>query len=149
MNKAKINRIVIGFLLLSNLLLLGFIFWKKPALPEGPKKIIIERLHLDEQQKNIYGLLVENHRNSIRQSEDSMITLKNRLYKTLKTSADTSDKARLIGAIVEIQKKIETTHYQHFEGIRSLCKPEQSEDFDDLCDEITNLFPQRGKKVPK
>lgn len=149
MNKAKINRIVIGFLLLSNLLLLGFIFWKKPALPEGPKKIIIERLHLDEQQKNIYGLLVENHRNSIRQSEDSMITLKNRLYKTLKTSADTSDKARLIGAIVEIQKKIETTHYQHFEGIRSLCKPEQSGDFNDLCDEITNLFPQRGKKVPK
>ena len=130
-------------------MLLGFIFWKKPALPEGPKKIIIERLHLDEQQKNIYGLLVENHRNSIRQSEDSMITLKNRLYKTLKTSADTSDKARLIGAIVEIQKKIETTHYQHFEGIRSLCKPEQSGDFDDLCDEITNLFPQRGKKVPK
>ena len=149
MNKAKINRIVIGFLLLSNLLLLGFIFWKKPALPEGPKKIIIERLHLDEQQKNIYGLLVENHRNSIRQSEDSMITLKNRLYKTLKINADTSDKARLIGAIVEIQKKIESMHYQHFEGIRSLCKPEQSGDFDDLCDEITNLFPQRGKKVPK
>lgn len=149
MNKAKINRIVIGFLLLSNLLLLGYIFWKKPALPEGPKKIIIERLHLDEQQKNIYGLLVENHRNSIRQSEDSIITLKNRLYSTLKTTSDTTEKDKIIGAIVEIQKKIESMHYEHFNAIKSLCRPEQYGDFDDLCDEITNLFPQRGKKVPK
>lgn len=140
---------VAGLLLLSNLLLLAFIFFRKPPLPQGPKKIIMERLHFDEKQKDAYSQLVDQHRKDIRLAEDSILTLKNRLYATLKNGSDTTAKNNLIQNIGDLQVLIENTHYHHFEDIRSLCNPSQSADFDKLCSDITNLFPQRGKKPLK
>lgn len=149
MNKTKFLGIVAALLLLSNLLLLGFFFFRKPPIPEGPKKIIIERLRFDQKQIDSYSKLVDEHRKNIKQTEDSIMVLKNQLYATLKTGADTTAKKNLIQAIGALQIMIENTHYRHFEDIRSLCNSSQYADFDKLCSDITNLFPQRGKKPLK
>ena len=149
MNKAKFTKIIVGFLLLSNLLLIGYVYFRKPPIPEGPKKVIMERLQMDEQQRNAFEKLIEVHKKSIREAEDSIIYYKNRLYETLKTSADTTGKDSLLFALGYWQKKVETAHYNHFEAIRLLCKPEQYSKFDSLCEDMSRLFPQRGKKAPR
>jgi predicted ATPase len=108
----------------------------------------MERLCFDEQQRTEYEKLIQEHRKSIREAQDSMILLKNQLYSTLKSNADASNRNKIIAVLGDLQKKIENIHYYHFQAIKSLCKPEQHIKFDSLCSDITGLFPQRGQKHP-
>ena len=64
MNKKYFLIIIIIGLLLSNLLLIGFITSQKKEKRQGPiqpKNIIIDRLHFNENQVLAYELLVKNH----------------------------------------------------------------------------------------
>lgn len=44
---------------------------------EGPKKLIIEKLHFDEQQIKVMNTMVDRHRTEIRKSDDRILKLKN------------------------------------------------------------------------
>jgi hypothetical protein len=141
MNKLKLLSIVIVGLLVVNLLLVLTLVMRKPhPNPEGPKKLIIEKLHFDDAQIKAYDQMVEWHRSEIRKSDEQILNLKKVLYSHLNEEIDQHTKDSLIAQIANVQITIERTHYKHFEDIKKLCKPDQQKDFEQLTQEIADLF---------
>lgn len=147
MNKLKLLSVVAIGLLVVNLMLVAALLMRKPhPNPDGPKKLIIEKLHFDEQQIKAYDTMVEWHRAEIRKSDDQILKLKNALYSHLNEDIDQHTKDSLIAAIARVQTTVEQTHYKHFEDIKKLCKTDQQKDFETLTQEIASLF---GKPRPR
>lgn len=147
MEKQKFITISVIALLLLNIGTLGFLFVSGPKQghrppPHGrpePREIIIEKLHFDEQQIEAYELLIREHRKQIDAVDEKIRDTKNSLYALL-NSNDSSSKDSLIIALGNYQKEIETTHFNHFAGIKKLCKPNQKSDFEELSEELSRLF---------
>jgi len=142
MQKAKVLSIVSLGLLAVNIVLVWFLFSHKPPGPrgEGPKKMVIEKLHLDEGQMAKYEELIQWHRAEIGKLDNKMLGLKNQLYQTLNQNVGQPQKDSLMLEIGELQAEIEKVHYKHFEDIKSLCKPEQMPYFKKLSLELAELF---------
>lgn len=137
---------MVALLLASNLSLVAYIFLRKNSKPEGPRKEIIERLHFDENQIKTYDKLIDAHRTSIRQTEDSIRLLKTELYNTLQNGVKINQKDSLMNELCKWQIRIETVHYQHFIDIKSICNTSQQKDFDLFTKDIVKLFPRIGLK---
>jgi len=144
MNKQHfISAIAVG-LLISNLVLVGVLFFRKPPHPqnEGPRSIIIERLRFNEQQIREYDVLIQEHRKSIHQTNDEVMNLKQELYKNIITTDSVSNnkKDSLIQQITLVQQRIEHIHYAHFTEIKKMCAANQQQAFAELTNEIAMLF---------
>ena len=147
MSKMKLLSIAVIGLLLLNFGTLAFLFLNKPPHPpmgpgpggEGPKRIIIERLGFDKEQIAQYEKLIDGHRRTIRELDGEIRETKNNLYSTL-SSGSQLNKDSLQTRLGEIQKQIETTHYNHFADIKKLCRPEQLKAFDELTKELARFF---------
>lgn len=141
MNKQKLIGFIALGLLVSNLALLIFIFKtrNRPVFNEGPKKIIIERLHFDKNQITAYEQLIHDHRKKIR-SKDSLILMnKNLLYKNLiLNSKATSDS--IINQLGLLQIELEQINYNHFIDIKNLCTHEQLKEYNNLVKDLAYFF---------
>lgn len=156
MSKIKLLTIAVIGLLVTNTVLVGFLLLKKQPVPmeamppgkrEGPKKIIMERLHFDASQSAQYELLIAGHRKAIRLLKDSISETKNDLYQSLQTD-NFSGKDSLTGLLSQLQKRIETVHFDHFAQIKKLCRPEQLEAFNDLTHDLAFYFSTERKAPP-
>lgn len=145
MNKFRLLTILVAGLLLSNLLLVVFIL-RAPGPPRegGPKREIIERLQLDKGQVADYERLISAHRARINALDDSIRMQKDALYRTLADTAGGVEPAAAIRELGRLQMEIETTHYHHFQDIRSLCRPDQQPRFRELTKDIGRLFRPGG-----
>ncbi|MCX8524097.1 hypothetical protein OF897_09180 [Chryseobacterium formosus] len=137
--------IIIG-LLASNLLLAVFIFMKKPPHHSGPRDLIIERLHFNENQVRKYDDLIVQHRMQIREKEHEMIGLKTQYYSLLKNSSQ-ENRDSLVQQIGKVSMETEKINFKHFQDIKRICHPNQIKNFDDLIDEFESLFAT-GPKPP-
>lgn len=153
MQKSKLTIYLVLALLFTNLLLTGYILVNRTDFkrgrahggPEGPKRIIIERLHFDNKQVEAYEQFIQMHRSHIHGLEEQMMRIKDRLYRTLNTG-DTAGVTAMIDELAMIHKEIETTNYQHFMEIKSICTSDsQKAAFEELTHEIADLF---GKPRP-
>lgn len=153
MDKIKLLTFAVVSLLLLNLGTLGFLILSKPHdmgrrdRPE-PKHLIIEKLHFDKKQQHDYLNLIQWHRKTISEIEDQILDTKNRLYiQLLKTEVDPKLKDSLVTVLGEYQKRIETTHFTHFQDIRRICRPDQLDDYNDLTEELSSIFskPRRPR----
>jgi periplasmic protein CpxP/Spy len=153
MSKIKLLTIAVIGLLAVNIGIVGFLLMKKPTVDakadetvkkEGPKKIIIDKLHFDKEQVAAYETIITQHRTAVKVLKDSISNTKNSLYQTLKIETF-ADKDSLINLLSILQKHIETVHYEHFMQIRKLCKPEQIEDFNALTSELAFYFSTEKK----
>ncbi|MEI7801078.1 MAG: hypothetical protein WCI97_00365 [Bacteroidota bacterium] len=141
MNKVKIIGTIAIVLLAINIFWVWFfITHKPPGRNREPKKVIIEKLHLDETQKAAYEKLIDAHRQNMQQSEHEMMQLKNQLYASLQEGKQEDLSDSIINEIGKVQIEIEHVNYKHFQDIKKLCKPEQLKSFDELCLEIAKLF---------
>lgn len=154
MQKTKFLSILAIGLLLSNLILLVYIFQGRAGSPppdhrpDRPRNIIIERLHFTNAQIEEYDHLIQQHRSAIEDADRRIMQLKNRLYSQLSTSVGDMEKDSLLNAIAETQRSIESIHYHHFEDIKKLCTPEQAKDFDMLATDLASLFSHPHPKHP-
>ncbi len=150
MNKTKLLTIFSIVLLAINLMLVGFILFKTPLRKgsEGPRDIIIEKLHFNNDQTIAYDTLISLHRIDIREQDQIIRQLKNNLYSALNSPFDTLRNDSLITLIGNAQQNIERIHYHHFQDIKKLCKPEQQKSFEALTKELSSMF-NRGPKRPK
>lgn len=146
MNKIKFLTIIVALLLASNLSLVAYLFFRKNSKPEGPRKEVIERLHFDENQIKTYDKLIDVHRITIRQTEDSIRLCKSELYNTLQNGAKANQKDSLMNELCKWQIRIENVNYQHFIDIKSICNASQQKDFDLFTADIVKLFPRIGLK---
>lgn len=150
MNKTKFYILVICLLLISNFVLLYFAL-QKPSRgfdPDGPKNIIIEKLHFDENQIEAYQKLIDKHRQDIRKNNDHILMLKKELYSNLKNDNSKRELDSITTQIGTIQKQIEEIHFNHFIDIKALCKPNQFSKFDSLNEELTEIFNHKKQQKP-
>lgn len=148
MSKLRIVTTLSIGLLIINILLVGFILFKRNGHPriEGPRNIIIEKLHFDEAQVVKYDTLIQWHRKEIRQIESEIINIKNQLYSHLSTNSLADVKDSLIQEITLRQISIEQIHLKHFEDIKLLCRDKQLDDYQKLTKELASYFGPGNKQ---
>lgn len=145
MNKTRFLWVAIVALLLLNIVTLFRL--KPPPPPEGPRKIIIERLHFNQPQVAAYDQLIERHRADIQQKDEAIAAARQAIYSLL-PGDDFSKKDSLIAEVGRLQAEVEHLHFAHFQDIKKLCRQDQLEDFAKLAAELEQLF-NRPKPKPK
>ena len=149
MNKVKILTIAVVVLILLNAASMAVMYKDRhghrgPKSQLGPKALVIERLHLDEEQVKQYEVLIHAHQEMIGKKDDEMMAARKLIYKDLtRPGSPVPDSLTLV--VGNIQRSIEQTHYQHFAAIRAICRPEQFEDYDVLVSDLAELF--NGRKI--
>lgn len=145
MKKSKfLALIIIGLLLINGVLI--FMLFKEHEGKSGPKNIIIEKLHFDKEQIKKYEKYIQHHRKSINYNEATMNKLRGNLFEQLKNQQDSSKVDSLAFVIAKQQYAAEKINYNHFLEIKRLCKPSQQKDFNELTNEIANLFSSKERK---
>lgn len=139
------NKFYIGLiigLVTSNLLLAGFILFKKPPPHRKhlPRKIIIKKLNFNEDQIERYNLLIDDHKALIEDKERKIIIAKNQLYRQLAEPVLNDQSDSLLLVIANAQKEIEGIHFNHFKEIKNLCNSDQQELFTALAGKLANIF---------
>ena len=154
MNKIKfLKYLVLGLFLLNIMTISSLIFAEidnnnTKNHPPKPDKIIVEKLHFDNIQQQQYRKLITWHRRRIDNFDLQIKKNKQLLYFELsKENIDLKRKDSLISNLSFIQNEIETTHFQHFEDIKKICKPNQIKDFENLTKELTIIFSKKLKPV--
>jgi len=147
MNKTRLISFIAIGLLITNLLMVAFIFFNKPqhAMLDGPKKIIAERLHFDTKQIADYDKLIAVHRVEIRIKDSLIRQAKNELYSSI-NSNNTTLKDSLENKLGQLQIDIEEINYNHFLDIKKLCKENQLTYFNDLVKDLAQLFARPNQK---
>ncbi|MCC6461984.1 MAG: hypothetical protein IT260_16035 [Saprospiraceae bacterium] len=150
MSKIRFLSLLVVALVLLDLIAAALFFSGKlpPPRREGPRRVILERLHFNEQQTAAYDKLIAAHRSAIRQKQDEMATAKQQLYAQL-AGDSFPQKDSLIAHIGRLQQEIEQIHFSHFQDIKGLCQAtvEQDEAFRALAGELGQYFgPPRHKK---
>jgi len=155
MNKLRFYRIAVVALLLSNVILLAFMFKgnKKRGNYNGPRKVIIKKLKLSDEQIVQYDKLIDEHKPAIAASHKEIRKLKNTLYQMLpQVPQDTVHIDSIQNRLSIVHAKMERIHYKHFLDIKALCTPEQMPAFEALSKKMAKLFatskapPPKGKK---
>ena len=148
MNRRSLNILLISTLLLSNLLLVAFIVFRRPPHPPMLREIIVRKLNFDKEQISKYDIFIKAHQEGIRANEKKMLDLKTELYSSLSKKENETFADSLSLAIGKIQTKTEKIHFQHFIEIKKLCKAEQLPAFEALTVELAKMFsrPQMKRK---
>lgn len=152
MNKNRFQLFIIIALLVSNVLLIVFIILpKKPHgfHPDKPRNIIIDRLQFNNSQIEAYDNLIALHRKAIREKDNKIIGLKNKLYLNLTQNDSNDSTAALINEISTVQQQIETIHFQHFMDIKSICTNEQLGNYNNLVLDFSKIFSPQPPPPPK
>ena len=145
MNRLKFLTILVVGLFISNGVLF-FMIMKEHQGKEGPKNIIIKSLHFDKEQIRKYEVLIQKHRNAINDNEKLMRNLRSKLYLNLQNEPNQNLVDSFISKISTQQSVADNINYNHFLEIKQLCKPNQQKDFNELTNEIVNLFSSKERK---
>jgi hypothetical protein len=144
MNKTRFLTLMVVALVLLNLATIAFFAVRRPPKPEGPRRIVIEKLHFDDRQVAEYEKMIARHRVAVEAEETQIRDAKQELYSQL-SSDDLSKKDSLIGRIGALHEDMERIHFDHFKEIKSLCTGEQIAQFNNLAKELAGYFaPGRG-----
>jgi periplasmic protein CpxP/Spy len=151
MNRKYFYLIIFCLLLFSNFILLYFVMQKPKGgfKPDGPIKIIVEKLQFDEEQIVLYQKLIDQHRNDIRKKDAEILMLKRELYYYLTTNESETSIDSLTTEIGITQKQIEKIHFNHFLDIKALCKPQQLLKFNMLSEELIEIFNHKKHLKPQ
>lgn len=151
MGKIKLLTIAVITLLILNLGIIVFLISNRAERPwhhgEGPKMLIIEKLHFDKKQEAAYEKLIRWHRGTIDSLDKQIFDTKNLLYRELLNGNENKpEEDSLIQAIADYQKLIEQTHFIHFRDIKKICKPEQLPYYNALTKDLAQLFSKPPKR---
>lgn len=144
MKKSLIRNGFMAVLLLSNALFI-YKWWMAPERRHhGPRDEIIEKLHLDEKQVAKYDVLIHGHRRAIERAQKELQEQKQQLYARLDKPFSDS----ILQEVLKVEAKIEHIHFNHFQDIEQLCRPDQKNYFKALNREIAHLFSPGKRPRP-
>lgn len=150
-SKNKTLVFIIVFLLLTNLLVLGyFLFshnkWKRERGRDGFVTALQKEVGFNDEQVKKFQQLKETSWAEAKKKMDQIRLVKNNLFDLSKqpTVAD-SVIEKLADSIGKLQKQVEINTFNHFREIRAICTPEQQPAFDSLIKKIINR-PGRGQR---
>ncbi|MDB4162010.1 hypothetical protein N9772_06565 [Bacteroidia bacterium] len=148
MNKTKLYGVLAIVFLLINLMLVGFMLTKggkRGQHKNSPKEIIITRLNLDSNQRTAYEVKVQEHRSLVNNTREKIRAEKSKLNSLLKTG--NREQADSFSAVIAgLHREMELGFFNHLMDIKSICKPEQMDNYTTLVDDINTIFSKRGPK---
>lgn len=145
--KDKFFIAIILALMISNIFLIYSSFNKGPRLNKEPKNIIIKKLKLDDKQVKQYELLIETHLNNIRAKEQELMLIKKEFNQLHRSTANASTLDSLSTVLGDVHKDLEMINFQHIEDIKGICNQDQISSYNDLLNELGQMFagPPRAK----
>jgi|TARA_B110000211_G_scaffold94054_1_gene109689 protein CpxP len=137
MNKQNFYIIIIGVLILINLTLMWFFLNQNNSSKKGgPRDMIIEALHFDDEQIREYDLLITDHRVLMRKGKSNLYNFRKSYFLTDSDSA--------LSLLSISYSNLESINKNHINDIMEICTASQKEDFRILIKENT-LFNERKK----
>ena len=153
MNKLQFHRLLIAILIVLNGFLIFHLVNRKHHGYQGmkdrsPKERIIKKLHFDKNQVAQYEALIEEHHNKIKELDQKMAKIKHEMLHQIST-IDPATQDSLFNEIGRLQAEVEKTHFQHFLAIKSLCREDQLDDFEELSKKLADFFSKKRNKRMK
>lgn len=137
MNKQRFYIIIIGVLILINLTFMWLSFNQGNSSKKGgPRDMIIESLHFDDEQISEYDLLIKDHRYLMRKANNELYNLRESYFLT--------DNDSSLSLISNTYTDIERINKDHINDIMKICNSSQKEEFRILIGE-NSFFIQRKK----
>ena len=137
MNKQKkYIIIIIGVLVLINLTFI-LLFFNQNKVPhhKGPRNMIIEALHFDDEQIEQYDLLITDHKHLMRKGKRELHSLRKSYFLA------TIDSASLL--LSNSYMHIESLNKNHVNDIMELCNSSQKKEFIILIKEKSLFFGRK------
>lgn len=136
-------------LLISNMVILAFIFFEKPTRADnkGPAKFIIKELNLNAAQIENFNQLKFAHQDSVRSLKNTGRELREDYFKLLRN--DTTNKIladQLLMRIANNQKAIEQITFEHFQSVKNICDSVQKVKFDSIILEVIHKMKDNRPK---
>lgn len=148
----KILLLIIAALLVSNLTLLGFMFWgkhadKKPSERGKPFSDFFEKeLGFTPEQVTRFHQLRDEHLENIRPFLKEVRTAKDSLFGLMRlANLPDSVVEKTADDLAQKEKAEELQSFRHFRKVRELCSEEQKIKFDSLMNKIINRSFGRGQ----
>jgi hypothetical protein len=154
MNKSRIYIVIIVLLVICNGIL-GFFLFSKPGPPpehpdhKKPKEVVAEKLNFSEEQVAAYEDAIKAHRDKISVYEEELRHLKDALFATVLQETEPAEAAELAAKIGDIQTNIELLHVAHFRDLKTICTPDQADEFEALVKELGKIFAPHNAHPPK
>lgn len=154
MSKERFLLIAVVFLLILNGGVIAYLIMGRNVPPRPPQlfKIITERLHFDERQKNEFFALRDMHRGSMDKLDAEFeSTLRNYLNLLSEESPAVRVQDSLENVMASIEKLRASTTLQHFQQVKNVCSPEQKKEFDKLVPELMRVLmpPKNNNRPPR
>jgi protein CpxP len=139
-------KVIIIVLLLINMGTLGYLWLGRGGHHDGPPggphpgrpdRMIIERLHLNEQQQEQFNELKHEHHSQMLEVQETTGRLHKELFTLLQNdSMNTGKKDSLLQLIQQGNLQKEMVTMEHFRKLRAILTEEQKPLFDDLVEDI-------------
>lgn len=164
--KPKILTVTIIVLFLLNIGTIGFLIFHRPPRPfhddmRQPKMempdlnapdargFLEEQLNFNDKQKEDFNKLRDEHHKAVMVIQDSIRTLKDRLFDQVSiTPIDETKINSICTSIGEYQKQIELTTFYHFQKVRALCDDNQKQIFDHVIKDVIKMMDIHGHQMP-
>lgn len=151
----KVLSLLVLVLLLTNILLVVFFVWMKPA-PKPPFKhdgrgdvmqILEKEVGFSPQQMDEYKKLKDQHWDKMKPYFGEMRAARNNFYNLLnQTSVPDSVINRLADSVAAKQKQMDLQTFRHFSQVKAICTPEQQPRFDSL---VQQVIKRMGGRKPR
>ncbi len=152
--KNKLLTWLVILLLIANVASIA-LFWigknkpPRPAQNGSPAAFLTKELQLDSMQQQLFEVLRKEHHDSAEKIRAQIKDAKEAFFSLLKqaTVVD-STKENLSKSISVLSEKLDLLTFNHFQKLRTICKPEQQEKFDDLILQVTHMISQQRPRGP-
>ena len=148
-SKLSFWKIFAIILLISNTVILAFVFFEKPTRADnkGPANFIIKELKFEEAQIESFNQLKFAHQDSVQRLKNTGRELRENYFKLLRN--DTTDNIladQLLIQIANNQKTIEQVTFSHFQSVKNICDSVQKEKFDSIILEVIHRMKDNRPK---
>ena len=148
-SKLSFWKIFAIILLISNTVILAFVFFEKPVRGDnkGPANFIIKELKFEEAQIESFNQLKFAHQDSVQRLKNTGRELRENYFKLLRN--DTTDNIladQLLIQIANNQKTIEQVTFSHFQSVKNICDSVQKEKFDSIILEVIHRMKDNRPK---
>ena len=153
----KVLSLLVLVLLLTNILMLVFFVWMKPAHKPPYKRdmrggdvmqVLEKEVGFSPAQMDQYKKLKDQHWDKMKPYFGEMRAARNNFYNLLnQASVADSVVQRLADSIAAKQKQMDLQTFRHFEQVKAICTPEQQPRFDSLVQQVIKIWGGRRSQA--
>jgi protein CpxP len=147
-------KIALLIMFIINVVLIGFMLLGKPKTPltarEGSvKEMIANKLNLDEEQREAYFALANQHNKAMMEVNRKARPLVREYFSFLKMEEPNQEiQDSILSSLNQLDRDKVTITYAHFEDVKEICNSDQVVAFEGVMDQLIQQLLGDQKKSP-